>query len=320
MKSQVSVIIPSYNRADTLPKAVESVLLQSSVEVEVIIIDDGSTDSTESDAKELLDFWGSSVKYFRQPNLERSRARNNGIRLSKFNLVAFLDSDDIWLPNHLETCVEIITQNPGIIGAFSDFEYIDRQIKQNRSKLHKTHFDSVEFSKRLCVMDALIHPSRLVLDRSAVENILFDERIPGCEDWVLIAQLLTKGQILPTNKSTVLMRQSLDGTFGQTDKFKKSVELAARLIIDSGLPGLVSVPAWRVLATGKLQCAYVDYLAGNKLSGVLNLLESIRVNAKVVIWRRFWIVLIRLLIPKRATTTLRKLARKQYGLAKGNSL
>ena len=102
------------------------------------------------------------------------------------------------------------------------------------------------------------------------------------------------------------MRQSLDGTFGQTSKLNKSIELAALLVIDSGLPELVSVPPWRVLATGKLQCAYIDYLAANKLSGILNLLRSIRINAKVVSWRRFWIILLRLVIPTGIAKAFRK--------------
>ena len=106
----ISVIIPTYNRSEYICDAVDSVLAQTYGNIEIIIIDDGSTDNTE----ELLRRYGSKVKYIRQDNAGPSAARNNGIRNARGDLLAFLDSDDIWLSEKLERQIQLMEQSGGI--------------------------------------------------------------------------------------------------------------------------------------------------------------------------------------------------------------
>lgn len=96
-----TVIIPTYNRVHSILDAVQSVLRQSFKDFELIIIDDGSTDNTADVLKPVIET-EARVKYVYQENAERSAARNHGIRLASGLYICFLDSDDEYLPNHLE--------------------------------------------------------------------------------------------------------------------------------------------------------------------------------------------------------------------------
>ncbi len=96
----VSVIIPTYNRAHRLPASVKSVLDQTYGELEVIIVDDGSTDDTEEIVRAMDD---SRIRYHRlEKNGGVSRARNTGVSLARYDMIAFNDSDDLWHPEKLE--------------------------------------------------------------------------------------------------------------------------------------------------------------------------------------------------------------------------
>lgn len=103
-----SVIIPTFNRANFIAHAINSVINQSYSQFELLIIDDGSTDNTREVINQFKD---DRIKYIYQENAERSAARNKGISLASFEWICFLDSDDIFLPNHLETFFQAINTN-----------------------------------------------------------------------------------------------------------------------------------------------------------------------------------------------------------------
>lgn len=100
----VSIVIPTFNRAATIVRAVESVLQQTYRPLELIVVDDGSTDGTS----EVLQAYGNAIVYVRQDNAGPAAARNRGIRESQGELVAFLDSDDVWLATKLERQVAVL--------------------------------------------------------------------------------------------------------------------------------------------------------------------------------------------------------------------
>lgn len=106
---KISVIIPSYNRANNLPNVLASVLAQSIQDIEVIIVDDGSTDTTRSI---LQDFHDPRVKYIYQENSGANTARNRGVDEAKGKYIAFLDSDDTFLDGHLERSLKFLEKNP----------------------------------------------------------------------------------------------------------------------------------------------------------------------------------------------------------------
>jgi colanic acid/amylovoran biosynthesis glycosyltransferase len=114
----VSAIIPTYNRAHLICRAIESVLVQSYNSIELIIIDDGSTDATEEAVNRYTDNSSITIKYFKKSNGGCASARNKGVELASGDFVAFLDSDDLWMPNALYLMVEALKKNPS-----ADFVY-----------------------------------------------------------------------------------------------------------------------------------------------------------------------------------------------------
>lgn len=106
---QVSIILPTYNRADTIRRAIESVQAQTFQNWELIVVDDGSTDSTAA----LVAHLDPRITLIWQTNRGFAEARNAGIRASTGNYLAFLDSDDEWLPHHLELCLAFLEAFPG---------------------------------------------------------------------------------------------------------------------------------------------------------------------------------------------------------------
>ncbi len=109
----VSVVVPTYQRREWVGRAVRSVLAQTFADFELIVVDDGSTDGTE----ESLTGLDPRIRYHWQPNRGAAAARNAGIRLARGDIVAFLDSDNRWLPWHLEVVTEVLKHQPTAIVA-----------------------------------------------------------------------------------------------------------------------------------------------------------------------------------------------------------
>ncbi len=100
----ISVIIPTYNRADTIERAVDSVLAQTWPDIETIVVDDGSKDQT----LKVLEKYGDKIRVIAQKNQGPSAARNNGIRAARGEVISFLDSDDSWLPEKTERQAKLL--------------------------------------------------------------------------------------------------------------------------------------------------------------------------------------------------------------------
>ena len=113
-RPKISVVIPTYNRSALACRAVESVLSQTLAPDEVIVVDDGSTDGTDA---VLADRFGNRIVYVRQENGGVSAARNTGIERAGGDLVAFLDSDDVWMPNKLELQVPVMADTDVVLSA-----------------------------------------------------------------------------------------------------------------------------------------------------------------------------------------------------------
>lgn len=126
----VSVIIPTYNRANLILQAVKSVLNQTYKNFEIIIVDDGSSDNTEDVINVIHD---NRIRYIKHAiNKGASAARNTGIREAKGKYIAFQDSDDHWLPDKLEKQVKRIENTPDHVGAvFGGYWIIGKEMKKD---------------------------------------------------------------------------------------------------------------------------------------------------------------------------------------------
>jgi len=135
MKNLVSVIIPTYNRAKRLPRSIESCLTQTHQDVEVVVIDDGSTDETPEILRELTEKWGSErLRYIRQDNHGACVARNVGLDSARGEFIQFLDSDDVIHPVKFEKQIKALRESQYPV-AVCDFQYIkdkDSEIIEKR--------------------------------------------------------------------------------------------------------------------------------------------------------------------------------------------
>ncbi|MCU0592459.1 MAG: glycosyltransferase [Desulfobacterales bacterium] len=176
---QVSVIIPTYNRAGCLREAVDSVLAQEFRGFELIVVDDGSRDETP----QLLQPYGDSIRVLRQENRGVSAARNAGIAGSRGELIAFLDSDDLWLPGKLARQVEFFRQNPESLICQTEELWVKNGSRVNPGRRHQKRGGMIfEPSLELC----LVSPSAVMLRRELFDRVgLFNERLPACEDYDL---------------------------------------------------------------------------------------------------------------------------------------
>ncbi|NOQ67209.1 MAG: glycosyltransferase [Desulfobacterales bacterium] len=174
---QLSVIIPTYNRAQRLGKAIDSVLAQSHQDFELIVVDDGSEDNTD----ELIGNYNSDIVYIRQENSGAAAARNRGIEKACYNLLAFLDSDDWFAENKLKTQIEAMNRNPScLISHTNEIWYRNGQILNQKLKHKKSSGDIFAQSLELCAVGMstiMIHKE--IFDRYG----FFDEGYPCCEDY-----------------------------------------------------------------------------------------------------------------------------------------
>lgn len=124
----ISAVIPAYNADEYIARAIDSVLKQTHSVDEIIVIDDGSTDSTA----EAVKHYGQKVHYIYQPNAGVSAARNAGIEAAVSNWIAFLDADDEWMPNKIELQTEVLSKNPDL--AWISGNYLRCLCDENRQR------------------------------------------------------------------------------------------------------------------------------------------------------------------------------------------
>lgn len=120
MRSSVSIVIPTHDRAHTIGRALNSILVQTNEHDEVIVVDDGSVDNTA----EVLAGFGEQVRYIWQPRGGPGAARNRGVGESSHDLVAFLDSDDEWLPGRLDLQCALMDARPELVMSFADMRLL----------------------------------------------------------------------------------------------------------------------------------------------------------------------------------------------------
>ena len=173
-----SVIIPTHNRRYFLDVAVESVLKQTYMDMEIIVVDDGSNDGTY---EMISDHSDKRVRYIRQENRGVSAARNTGIRQSHGEYLAFLDSDDRWLSRKLSAINHAINENPGYMIYHTREKWYRNGIHLNHRKIHlKRGGDIFEYCLRICGISV----STAVVQKELFDSIgLFDESLEVCEDY-----------------------------------------------------------------------------------------------------------------------------------------
>ncbi len=214
----VSVIIPTYNRSSLLLEALDSVYKQTFPDFELIVIDDGSTDGTAK----ALDSYKDRLVYCFQNNRGVSAARNRGIRMARGRWIAFLDSDDLWLPDKLETQTRFFSQNPEALICQTEEIWIRNGRRVNPMKKHRKYSGNIFTpSLRLC----LVSPSGVMIKKDLFEQVgLFDETLPACEDYDLWLRISARSPIFLIEQPLVVKRgghpDQLSRTTPAMDRFR----------------------------------------------------------------------------------------------------
>jgi len=175
----ISVIIPTYNRAWAIKEAIDSVLAQEYNRFEIIVVDDGSTDDTQH----ILEAYTKDITIIHQRNKGVSAARNRGVDFASGQWIAFLDSDDLWLPEKLAVQVEFFNTRPDALICQTEEIWIRNGVRVNPGRRHQKPSGMIfEPSLELC----LVSPSAVMIRRELFGEVgLFDESLPACEDYDL---------------------------------------------------------------------------------------------------------------------------------------
>lgn len=217
-----SVVIPTHNRGRVVVQAIESALAQSHGDLEVIVVDDGSTDDT---AQRVGRFRDARVRYLRRPHAGVSAARNAGIAAATGDLVAFLDSDDLWKPDKVEAEIAALARYPSAGGVFSDLEKVDgatfvpsfmrRTRVFSRLLAERAYPEGLLLSPRalyLCLLQEVpIKTPALTVRRSALERVGgFDEAWTSSEDWEFLLRFARRESLVYLDRPLAVIRISAD--------------------------------------------------------------------------------------------------------------
>jgi glycosyltransferase involved in cell wall biosynthesis len=179
----VSIVIPTFNHSRFLKAAIESALTQTSVDPDVIVVDDGSTDETDGLVRRFQ-----SVRYVHQENRGLPAARNVGLRSAEGRYVIFLDADDRLLPGAGRTGVEQIQRHESAAFVSGEHRYIDLEgrvtAEWSRTPWSEGHYDQFLRNNYVGMVATVLFDRRAVLEASG-----FDERLPACEDYDLYLRI-----------------------------------------------------------------------------------------------------------------------------------
>ena len=217
----MSVVIPTYNAAGTVKAAIESVLAQTYRDFEVVVIDDGSTDPTENVVREF----GPRVRYFKQRNQGVSSARNAGIAQSRGEYLAFLDSDDLWLPQKLAEEIPLLEADPRLGLVYCDWAVVSGETVLQNSYLKDLPAASGYVFDDL-IQSGFILTSGVVVRRACLDDVGdFDKSLAIAQDYDLWLRISYKWRIQLVDQC-LFTKRSLDGSLS-SDLTKTALERIA---------------------------------------------------------------------------------------------
>lgn len=199
----VSVVIPAYNAAPFIAEAVNSVLAQTfSDPVEIIVINDGSPDTPS--LEEALERFGVNVTYVRQENRGASSARNHGVRISRGEFVAFLDADDKWLPEYLETLVGALRADPSVHVMYANPLLFGEGTSAGKSFMDVSPSDGDVTFEKLVRLECNVSSSVTARRETLLTAGLFDESLATAEDFDLWLRIVKHGSTIGFTRQTLL--------------------------------------------------------------------------------------------------------------------
>jgi len=213
MDPMVSIIVTTYNRRSFLEEALPSVIGQDYKTTEIIVVDDGSTDSSEESVR------GLPVRYEWKENGGISSARNRGIALARGDFFAFLDVDDLWKREKLAVQIEAMAASGSQI-SYTDEIWLRNGQWLNQGKRHRKYSG---FIYEHCLPLCIISPSSAVMSRRVFDEVgLFDESLPVCEDYDMWLRICSRYPVLFIPRPLIVKRG------GHADQLSRGYEVMDR--------------------------------------------------------------------------------------------
>ena len=222
-KPLVSIVIPVYNRRNTVEKAIGSVLDQTYPNIELLVIDDGSADGT-FDILERLS--SRRIRIIRQAHKGANAARNLGIRESKGEFIAFQDSDDEWLPDKLERQISYMAEN-GYEACYCPLSFCESgecreyfpQDYRNKEKYERNLSDILR-------VHSVIGTPTLVIHKNVIRDVgLFDEEMPRLQDYEYVIRIVQKKKIGYVDEALVKVHRAGESISGDERKLREAEKL-----------------------------------------------------------------------------------------------
>jgi len=219
---KVSVIIPTYNRGNLIINSIKSVLNQTFRNLEVIVVDDGSTDNTEDEVNKITD---KRIKYIKlSSNFGGSNARNVGIKNATGQFISFQDSDDIFYPNKIEKQIKNIINKNSIFDFCkinviynSTYSYLIPNARQENSIIKGEIFNE------LISRGNFISTQSMIIRTKYMKNHLFDIEMPRLQDYDVILGMIPKVKISYTNEVLVDLHIQNNSVTHSPSKLKKAI-------------------------------------------------------------------------------------------------
>ncbi|WP_082127367.1 glycosyltransferase [Calothrix sp. 336/3] len=216
--AKISVIIPAYNSEKTILETIKSVLGQTFIDFEIIIVDDGSTDATLTSISQFND---ERIKVFTQRHQGANVCRNFGLSCANGEFVSFLDADDVWTHNKLSSQLKALQENLQASVAYSWTDYIDENGNFLLSGTHITANGRVY--EKLLVSNFLENGSNPLIRKSAIIELGgFDEKLNAAQDWDMWLRLSNKFEFVAVPKVQILYRKSRNSLSSNLHRQEKS--------------------------------------------------------------------------------------------------
>lgn len=225
----ISVVIPTCNRGWILKEAIDSVLSQDFKDFELIVVDDGSTDDTQ----DILAAYKKQIIVLKQNNKGVSAARNSGIRAASGTHIAFLDSDDLWLPEKLSLQIDFFQSNNDVLICQTQEIWIRNGVRVNPKKRHKKYSgDIFKQSLDLC----LISPSAVMIKKILFKKVgLFDENFFACEDYDLWLRICCRYPVFLIDTPLTVKRGGHDDQLSKASGLDKLRIESIKKVLESNL-------------------------------------------------------------------------------------
>lgn len=272
MQTNISVVIPTYNYGKFVCQAVDSVLAQTCPPLEIIVVDDGSTDNT----RELLKTYGNRIQYIYQENRHLSAARNTGIRAAKGEWIAFLDSDDLWHPQKLERISNIITTHPELSAVSTDGITF-----QDQPPAVKAIFSGagslIPIGLRELVYGVPFSggSSAIVKRECLIQVGLFKETLRSVEDLDMWLRLAAHYRLMRLGELLTIVRVHPTSMSAQAERMEANHRKMLSEVF-AAIPELRRHPFWKMVAYARLHrgVAMMHAEAGNRSAAFRSLWRS----------------------------------------------